>query len=225
MRESGAAVRRARAARPSGERERRGRVMLAAMRSSTALLAMLALGCGSPQPADRSPSLPAPAAELACVEGDPPAGSPAERLSWMIGTWESEEDGAITTERWCPGEGGVLVGDNATRAGGEVVHSEALRVEGARRPARLRGEPERAGHDRVHRRRALRLRRARGELRALVRGGLREPRARLPERDHLRALPAERAPRGHDPRRRAAGLLDVPRGAVNALGPAGVPRG
>lgn len=71
----------------------------------------------------------AAASALPCVEGEPPAGTPADRLAWMIGTGRSEEDGATTTERWCAGEGGVLVGDNATRAGGEVVHSEVLRVE------------------------------------------------------------------------------------------------
>ncbi len=101
------------------------------MRSSRVLLLLVALlaGCSGPRAVAEPQRALGPAAELACVEGDPPAGSPAERLAWMIGTWVSEEDGAITTERWCAGEGGVLVGGNATRAGGEVVHSEELRVE------------------------------------------------------------------------------------------------
>lgn len=70
-----------------------------------------------------------PAATLPCVEGEPPPDSPAARLDWMIGTWVSGEEGAVTTERWCRGERGALVGDNVTRANGEVVHSEVLRIE------------------------------------------------------------------------------------------------
>lgn len=74
-----------------------------------------------------APPVAEPAA-LPCVDRAP-AGSPAEQLDWMIGEWVSEEDGAVTTERWCAGEGGALVGDNHTRAGDRVVHSETLRVE------------------------------------------------------------------------------------------------
>ncbi len=91
------------------------------------VLSILLAACGGSAPAATEPT--EPAAALACVGGAPPAGSPAERLEWMIGAWTSEEDGAITTERWCAGEGGSLVGDSVTRAGGAVVHTEVLRVE------------------------------------------------------------------------------------------------
>lgn len=91
------------------------------------VLVALTLGCGSAEPAASEPTSSAPAA---CVEGAPPAGSAAARLEWMIGSWSStDEDGAQTVERWCAGEGGALIGENRTVAGGRVVHSEALRVE------------------------------------------------------------------------------------------------
>jgi len=70
-----------------------------------------------------------PSALPACVEGAPPEGSAAARLSWMSGTWASEEGGARTVERWCAGEGGALVGDNHTSVNGRVVHTERLRIE------------------------------------------------------------------------------------------------
>lgn len=70
------------------------------------------------------------ASSLPCIAGPAPQGSPAARLDWMIGTWVSrDEDGTETTERWCMGEGGVLLGESHTRAGDRVVESEQLRVE------------------------------------------------------------------------------------------------
>jgi hypothetical protein len=64
-----------------------------------------------------------------CVAVTAPAGSPADRLGWMIGTWVSDEGERRTTERWCVGADGILLGENRTMAGGREVHSETLRVE------------------------------------------------------------------------------------------------
>lgn len=95
------------------------------------LLCMLFVACGGAPPVSSAePDTPERPVELACADQWPPPGSPAERLEWMVGTWVSEEEGAVTTERWCRGEGGALVGDSTTRADGEVVHSEVLRIEG-----------------------------------------------------------------------------------------------
>ena len=50
----------------------------------------------------------------------------------MIGTWQADDDGSTTTERWCAGPDGSLAGDNRTLdASGTEVHSEELRI-GAR---------------------------------------------------------------------------------------------
>lgn len=111
------------------------------------LLSILAAACGG-APA-REPTTPeeesasaeetaSPPATLPCVEGEPPPDSPAARLDWMIGTWVTDTVGVSTTERWCAGEGGMLVGDNVTRDAREAVlshsestitHSEVLRIE------------------------------------------------------------------------------------------------
>ncbi len=105
-----------------------------------ALAAVLAACGGATESAPVEPtSTPAQASEptasiddavaLPCVVGPPPAGSPAAQLDWMIGAWVSDEEGTETTERWCAGEGGALVGTNVTPAGARVVHSERLRIE------------------------------------------------------------------------------------------------
>jgi hypothetical protein len=92
------------------------------------VLVTLTLGCGGAQPAtepERETS-----SELRCADGAPQAGSAAAELEWRRGTWSSTgEDGAETVERWCAGEDGALVGESRTTAGGQVVHSETLRVE------------------------------------------------------------------------------------------------
>lgn len=99
-------------------------------------LALALAGCGSAtaeRPSERTERADAPertpSVLRACVEGAPPEGSAAARLSWMSGTWVSEEGGTRTVERWCAGEGGALVGDNHTSVHGRVVHTERLRIE------------------------------------------------------------------------------------------------
>jgi hypothetical protein len=57
------------------------------------------------------------------------AGAPTATLEWMIGTWVADTGGSTTRERWCPGAGGVLVGESETLADGAVVHRETLRIE------------------------------------------------------------------------------------------------
>ena len=92
------------------------------------VLVALTLGCGGAQPA--SEPAPTSSEQARCIEGAPPAGSAALHLEWMIGTWSSTgEDGAETVERWCAGEDGSLIGESRTIAGGQVVHSETLRIE------------------------------------------------------------------------------------------------
>jgi hypothetical protein len=81
-----------------------------------------------PSPETSTPA--STASSLPCIAGPAPQGSPAARLDWMIGTWVSSDDeDSETTERWCIGEGGVLLGESHTRAGDRVVESEQLRIE------------------------------------------------------------------------------------------------
>jgi hypothetical protein len=82
-----------------------------------------------------------PTSSEGCREGTPPSGSPAEQLGWMLGTWVKEDGGDVTTERWCAGEGGSLVGENNTRGGGAVLYSEGMRVEARANTLALTSSP------------------------------------------------------------------------------------
>lgn len=97
------------------------------MRWMLGIAGSFVLACGAAPAA--SIEEPPPEGELACVHGAP-EGSPAATLDWMIGTWVSEDEGRVTAERWCVGEGGALLGDSRTVADGRVVHTETLRIEG-----------------------------------------------------------------------------------------------
>lgn len=85
-------------------------------------LLSLSLGCAAAPVASAPP-------RLACVDEAAPDGSAASALHWIIGDWASRGDGAETVERWCVGEGGVLMGDHRTTEDGREVHSEAMRIE------------------------------------------------------------------------------------------------
>lgn len=50
-------------------------------------------------------------------------------LDWLEGEWVARDGDSVTLETWRRGPGAELVGDGRTRVGGEVVHTEALRVE------------------------------------------------------------------------------------------------
>jgi hypothetical protein len=91
------------------------------MRAAFAIL--VAIGCGAAEPAA------VPERSLACAGGEPPQGSAAARLGWMIGEWVSEEDETQTIERWCAAADGALVGDSRTSEAGREVHTEVLRIE------------------------------------------------------------------------------------------------
>jgi hypothetical protein len=86
----------------------------------------LALIAGCSSRAAQTPALP-------CVEAAPPDRSPAERLDWMSGLWVTwaigEKEDTLTTEQWCPGDGGALIGYSETRRGFRVVQSERMRIE------------------------------------------------------------------------------------------------
>jgi hypothetical protein len=64
-------------------------------------------------------------------ESDAPLVQPAsaiESVAFLEGTWVTR-DGAVTTERWFPPGGEVMLGVSQTVAGGHTVFFEYLRIE------------------------------------------------------------------------------------------------
>lgn len=96
---------------------------------STTIAACASSSARAPTERASSASLDGARAALACVDGAAPAGSPAARLDWLIGTWIASDDDTETTERWCMGEGGALVGESRARQGDRELESEAMRIE------------------------------------------------------------------------------------------------
>jgi len=59
----------------------------------------------------------------------PPAGMAVDALSWLAGTWGSEEKGIRTEEHWSAPAGGLMLGTNHGVRGGKAVSWEFLRIE------------------------------------------------------------------------------------------------
>lgn len=62
------------------------------------------------------------------------AAAPAEdglkKLSWLGGTWVSEEGGRWTEEHWSDARGGVMMGTNRSGAGASFAGYEFMRITG-----------------------------------------------------------------------------------------------
>ncbi len=49
-------------------------------------------------------------------------------FDWMLGSWETHGDTTQSIERWMPDDAGLLRGESITRAEGQVVYTESLRI-------------------------------------------------------------------------------------------------
>jgi len=52
-----------------------------------------------------------------------------DRVAWLEGVWTSEDEGAVTEERWGPPAGGSMLATSRTVSGGRTVFFEFLRIE------------------------------------------------------------------------------------------------
>jgi hypothetical protein len=67
-------------------------------------------------------------AMLALAPPSPPA-EPLAALSWMVGGWASDDNGAVTEEHWLAPRGGTMLGVHRDVKGGRTVGFEFLRIE------------------------------------------------------------------------------------------------
>jgi len=70
----------------------------------------------------------------ACVAAD-------DDFDWLAGHWQSGDDDPVVEEVWTDGAGGLLLGVNRTRIGGEAVAFEFLRIESTETGTRYCAQP------------------------------------------------------------------------------------
>ncbi len=63
-------------------------------------------------------------------------------FQWLLGTWQTQDGNTQNVERWTHDDTGVLRGDSVTRAEGQVVYTESLRIASGPVGLEYRAEPQ-----------------------------------------------------------------------------------